>query len=120
MAALYVQRPSFDRFTVDQVARPVLIVRVFLDSLAMHDSFSNLLHADAPANALIDGVSGELELPGLDLPADLIYKRHAELAVFLRPSSSFAIDQCIESSSETRAGPFSSSVGNIVLLCEEL
>lgn len=53
----------------------------------MHDRFSNLLHADAPANALIDGVSGELELPGLDLPADLIYKRHAELAVLLRPSS---------------------------------
>jgi hypothetical protein len=88
MAALYVQRSAFGSSTVDQVAGSILIFRIFLDYLTIRNGFSQLLHADAPANALIDGVSGELELPGLDLPADLIYERHTELAVLLGPSSS--------------------------------
>jgi hypothetical protein len=74
MAALYVQRSSFSSSTVDQVAGPVLILRVFLDYLAIRNSFSHPLHADAPANALIDGMSREFEPASLDLSAQIIYE----------------------------------------------
>jgi hypothetical protein len=73
VAALHVQRFSFSSPTVDQVARPVSILRILFDYLAIGDGVPYLLHTDATENALIDGVFGELELIGLDLPAKIIY-----------------------------------------------
>jgi hypothetical protein len=70
-----VQRSSFGSPAVDQVAWPVFILRILFYYLATGDGVSYLLHTDATENALIDGVFGELELVGLDLPAQIIYKR---------------------------------------------
>jgi hypothetical protein len=54
-----------------------------------------------PANALIDGVFGELELVRLELSAEVIYQRHVRLTALSDLSLSPPVDY-------------------IVLLCEEL
>jgi len=75
MAALHVQRSSSGGSAEDQVARPVFVLRVFLDYLTAGDSFPHLSQTDVMSNALINGVFGELEPIGFDLPADIIYDR---------------------------------------------
>jgi hypothetical protein len=73
MAALHVQRSSFGGCAVDQVARPVFILWILLNYLTAGNSFPHLLQTDVTNNALINGVFGELEPIGFNLPADIIY-----------------------------------------------
>lgn len=76
MTALHVQRSSFGSPTVDQVARPVLILRIFFDYFTVGNGLPHFLHVDATENALVDSVLGELELVSLELLAEIIYERH--------------------------------------------
>lgn len=75
MTTLHVQRSSSGGSAKDQVARPVFVLRILLDYLTAGNSFPHLLQTDMTDNALINGVFGELELIGFDLPADIIYDR---------------------------------------------
>jgi hypothetical protein len=75
MAALHVQRSSSGGPAVNQVAWPVFVLRVLLDYLTAANSFSDLSQADTTDDALVNGVFGELELIGFDLPAYIVYDR---------------------------------------------
>lgn len=67
MTALDVQRSIIGCRAENQTAWPILVVRVVFDDFAVGYCFANLLYADVAQDALVDGVSRELELARFDL-----------------------------------------------------
>jgi hypothetical protein len=69
VTALHVQRSSDGRLAKDQTTRSVLIIWVVFDDPACRYRLAQLLHNDAPDNALVNSVLRQLELIRRDLPS---------------------------------------------------
>jgi hypothetical protein len=69
-------RPYGGRLSVDQTAWTVLVVRVVFNDFSVEDGLSQLKHADASDDALIDRMLRKLETVCGDLFTNLAYRGH--------------------------------------------
>ena len=72
--------PRCHRPTEDQATRALFIVGVILDDLTAGDGLTQLLHADAPQDTLIDRMLRKLELVRSNLVSYLFDQIHNPVA----------------------------------------
>jgi len=72
--------PRCRRPTEDLATRAVLVVGVILDDLTAGDGLTQLLHADAPQDTLIDRMLRKLELVRSNLVSYLFDQIHNPVA----------------------------------------